>query len=61
DLETLTQLAPPNRKPIRLKGLAFRELFSWLSNTMKLVSSSTPGELIAPEDPVEAGWAEISV
>ncbi len=61
NLDTLSQVAPPNRKPVRLKGLTFRELFSWLSRSLSAVSSSNPGEQIALESPAAAGWAEIDV
>lgn len=58
--EILAEIAPPSRKPVRLKGLAFRELFSWLSKSMSAVSASNPGEQVALESPVAAGWGEIS-
>ena len=32
------------REPLRLQGLKFRSLFQWLSNSMKSVSRSTPGD-----------------
>lgn len=45
------------RDPVKLEGLKFRELFQWLSNSMKSVSQSTPGEKVALASP--AGWAEV--
>lgn len=45
------------RDPVRLEGLKFRELFQWLSNSMKSVSQSTPGDKVALSSP--AGWAEV--
>ena len=45
------------RAPIKLRGLNFRELFQWLSNSMKAVSSSVPGTAVPLESP--KGWAEI--
>lgn len=55
DMNTLKKISV--REPIKLQGLKFRELFLWLSNSMKSVSSSVPGEklLLAPP----SGWAEI--
>ncbi len=57
DMNKLTQIASPNRPPVRLKGLDFRELFLWLSSSMKRVSGSKVGEAIALP-PI--GWGEIS-
>ncbi|MCG5077499.1 vWA domain-containing protein [Paraburkholderia tagetis] len=46
-----------SRDPVKLEGLKFRELFQWLSNSMKSVSQSTPGDKVALVSP--AGWAEV--
>lgn len=61
DTELLKQIAPPNRPPVRLKGTKFRELFQWLSKSQAKVSASKIGEQVALENPVAAGWGEISV
>jgi uncharacterized protein YegL len=59
DMEVLRQLSV--RAPLKLKGLMFRELFQWLSNSLSGVSRSQVGErlqLPAP-DTSPAGWARI--
>jgi uncharacterized protein YegL len=54
DIRTLEQIAA--RTPIRLQGLAFREMFLWLSQSQKRVSASKVGEQTALP-PV--GWAAV--
>jgi uncharacterized protein YegL len=55
DMNILKQISV--REPLKLQGLRFRELFMWLSNSMKSVSHSVPGEQLKLEAP--KGWAEI--
>jgi uncharacterized protein YegL len=59
-MDVLRQIAPPNRPPVQLKERRFRELFQWLSNSQARVSSSRPGEMVALESPVAAGWGEVA-
>jgi uncharacterized protein YegL len=59
NMEVLNQMAQRN-KPLRLKGLRFRDLFSWLSNSLSSVSRSNPGDKVQIEPPVTPyGWASI--
>jgi uncharacterized protein YegL len=55
NMETLKQISV--REPLKLKGLMFRELFVWLSSSMRSISSSTPGDTVPLTPP--AGWTEV--
>jgi uncharacterized protein YegL len=55
DMDVLRSFSP-NRPPLRLKGLNFREFFEWLSKSVKSVSESTPGERVKLDTDGIAGW-----
>lgn len=57
-MEILAQIS--TRDPLKLQGLKFRTLFQWLSNSMKAVSRSTPGDVVPVTNPTgPQGWAVI--
>lgn len=45
------------REPLRLNGLRFRDLFSWLSSSLRSISRSTPGTEVPLQPP--QGWASV--
>jgi uncharacterized protein YegL len=49
------------RDALRLRGLEFRHLFVWLSNSMKAVSHSRVGDEVPLVDPTQGpgGWAAV--
>jgi uncharacterized protein YegL len=55
DLQVLSKFSTA-RPALKLKGLAFGELFSWLSKSLSAITHSRPGEQ-APLPPV--GWGSI--
>ena len=54
NFDVLAKIA--TRAPVKLKGLNFRDLFLWLSQSMQAVSQSSPGDKVTLPPP---GWADI--
>jgi len=57
DMGKLGQICSPNRPPLKLQGLSFRELFTWLSSSLGGVARSQPGQLVALPPP--SGWSAV--
>jgi uncharacterized protein YegL len=57
DMAKLAAICSPNRPPLKLRGLSFRELFSWLSSSLGGVARSQPGQLVAL--PTPTGWSAV--
>ncbi|MBN3924254.1 VWA domain-containing protein [Nostoc sp. NMS4] len=57
DMNILKQISPPERPPVTLNGLDFRELFVWLSASIKRVSSGKVGQAVALP---AMGWGQIT-
>jgi uncharacterized protein YegL len=57
-MDILRQIS--SREPLNLQGLKFREMFQWLSSSMRSVSRSVPGTEVPLESPVTpGGWASV--
>ena len=56
NMDVLRQISSA-REPLSLEGLQFREMFRWLSSSLRSVSRSTPNTEVALEPP--KGWAAV--
>jgi uncharacterized protein YegL len=57
NMQTLAQICSPDRQPLSLNGLQFRQLFQWLSSSLSGIAKSRPGETVAL--PAPSGWASV--
>ena len=58
DMKTLSQISV--KAPVALNGLAFGDMFRWLSASLSAVSRATGGPAVALSNPAgPAGWATI--
>ncbi|MFB6414376.1 vWA domain-containing protein [Bradyrhizobium tunisiense] len=57
NMEILKQICTVDRPPIKMAGLKFREMFVWLSASLKGVSGSQPGSTVKIDPP--KGWTEV--
>jgi uncharacterized protein YegL len=62
DFEKLKEFSAA-REPVALEGLRFREMFRWLSSSLKAVSHSQSHSAANPEErlalPPPSGWTSI--
>ena len=58
DMNVLSKFSP-NRRPLKLQGLKFREFFSWLSKSVSKTSQSTPGESVKLDLDGIKDWGEL--
>ena len=58
DMDTLGRFSP-ERSPLRLRELKFKEFFEWLSASVQRVSASTPGQEIPLDEEGIKGWGTV--
>lgn len=58
DMKTLAKFSSL-RPPLKLKGLRFKELFTWLAKSVSATSQSTPGDTVQLDVEGIKSWANI--
>lgn len=58
DKKSLSKLSP-DREPLKLIGLNFREFFTWLSKSVGTTSRSTPGDVVEIDFASIRGWGTL--
>lgn len=58
DMDTLARFSP-QRSPLHLKGMRFKEFFQWLSQSVSRTSMSMPGEKVKLDTEGIKGWGEL--
>ena len=58
DMDVLRKFSP-KRQPLKLKGLNFREFFTWLSQSVSATSQSMPGEDIKLDTSQISDWGTL--
>ncbi len=57
-METLAKFSP-KRRPLRLRGLKFKEFFEWLSDSVSRTSQSMPGENVKLNTDAISDWGTL--
>jgi uncharacterized protein YegL len=57
NMDTLRKICAPDHPPVKMAGLQFKEMFVWLSASLRSVSSSQPGTKVQIAPPT--GWTEV--
>lgn len=56
DMQTLSQIVPPDPGAHRLAGLKFKNFFRWLSDSLRVVSTGSTVQQRALPNPAEYDW-----
>lgn len=58
DMDVLASYSP-NKPPLKLRGLNFKDFFEWLSKSVSTTSQSIPGERVQLDLEAIKGWGEL--